>query len=160
MFTLGIFLVHTCEITAGTCQNIAVKCCTCSSFKTNTGVLDPLRRINRSTRSRVCPTPLFWKWRVLKCLIWQSRPLKKEVPQRWNAIDFYEQVHCLYFFSYKCINVITWIYLFPPFSFSKERQVHLMSSVHCWVTPEQKDKTSIAGKTTQRGGSCACPGGR
>ncbi|KAL9870325.1 uncharacterized protein GJ701_011272 [Geothlypis trichas] len=45
-------------------------------------------------------------------------------------------------------------------STTEERQVHLMSSVHCWVTPEQKDKTSIAGKTTQRGGSCACPGGR
>lgn len=99
VFTLGIFLVHTCEITAGTCQNRAVKCCTCSSFKTNTGVLDPLHRINRSTRSRVCLTLLFWKWRVLKCLIWQLLwSVRKDASHGWNAVDFYKQVHHLLFF--------------------------------------------------------------
>lgn len=41
----------------------------------------------------------------------------------------------------------------------KERQAHLMSSVHSWVTQEHKNKTFVTGKATQRGGSCASPRG-
>lgn len=32
----------------------------------------------------------------------------------------------------------------------KERQAHLMSSVHSWVTQEHKNKTVVTGKATQR----------
>lgn len=41
----------------------------------------------------------------------------------------------------------------------KDRQAHLMSSVHSWVIQEHKNKTFVTGKATQRGGSCTSPRG-